>query len=174
MKRISFFTIIFYVFSAYLHAQNLPPVIQAPTEIIELSGKEITINADSTYDPDGDEIIANWNILYKPNGSTSNLNTNGLTSTLNLDRPGAYILELEAIDSNENKSSKFIYVSSVLSAGEIVFGPQEFLVKPKNIVDIPFTVTDPSGDFTILIENNGLISLVGCKKKTSILNFKHA
>ena len=79
-----------------------PPVAvcESPDGIIQPLGREITVDASGTTDPDGDELIFEWTLGVKPEGSEAVMNDrNSPISTFTPDVEGEYGAFVTVFDS---------------------------------------------------------------------------
>lgn len=80
---------------------NQIPIAVAGTDQTVQPGKIATLNGIGSYSPDQDyPLTYAWTIKYKPTGSqTIILNSNNVTATMMIDKPGNYTVELVVTDS---------------------------------------------------------------------------
>jgi len=105
---------------------NSPPVANAGTDQSTPVGRTITVNGSASTDVDGDALTYFWSITSRPAGSTVALTDAGAVMPLfNVDKPGAYVLQLIVNDGQVDSAPDTMTVSTVNSPPVAHAGPDQ-------------------------------------------------
>lgn len=151
---------------------DLPPVGYIAVIPKVLTGKNVSANANSSYDPEGNNLTYEWS-LSKPSGSNASLNnSNSASVTFTADIGGTYTLTLTVNDGEFDTT-----VSQSVVADEIDADPKFFAFNQGSsaISSVPFTVgqvfpqgmVQPSQNITATPDDNVSSALTQMDVKTN-------
>ncbi len=96
---------------------NSRPVANAGADQSATVGSTLVLDGSASTDADGDDLDYQWSVLSRPADSASSPQpSNGLTSTLLIDRPGDYLVQLIVSDGVLASEPDTIMISTVNSA----------------------------------------------------------
>ena len=100
-----------------------PPVISVVTSMTAETGKQTSIDAGQSSDPDGDKLTYAWTIKTKPASSTAVLtNAQGAIAGFTADMAGTYILNLTLSDGIWPPVSQEVTVIATVPAVRVITG----------------------------------------------------
>jgi MYXO-CTERM domain-containing protein len=89
-------------------AQAAPPVARAGEFFLAYPGEEITLNAASSEDPDGDELLYTWKQVGGPEVTLAG--DDGPRPAFTAESPGTHRFQLVVTAGNENSAADFVDV----------------------------------------------------------------
>ncbi|MEM6928634.1 MAG: PKD domain-containing protein [Myxococcota bacterium] len=99
---------------------NQAPVADAGDDFTAVVSNEVFLDGSDSFDPNGDPLTYTWVLQQSPPGSVSFLiNDTRVESSLFLDRPGTYLVELAVSDGFESSRDSIEILAEVLNAGPV-------------------------------------------------------
>ena len=93
---------------------NLAPIANAGNNQTVLLGDIISLNGNRSYDPEGNDLTYNWNILSAPQGSNALIiNQNHPQTTLSANAEGTYLVELIVSDGELTSKSDTVTITII-------------------------------------------------------------
>lgn len=99
--------------SSRTHGPNSGPVAISDADRSVTTGQSIVLDGSLSYDPDGDQLSYEWSIVFSPAGSRRSLQ--GETqdrSTLLIDAPGAWLVQLIVSDGTNTSAPALIQIKA--------------------------------------------------------------
>ena len=94
-------------------AANMAPVANAGTAQNVRTGVTVYLNGSLSNDANGDTLIYNWTMTYRPPGSGANLyDTNAISPSFQADLPGVYVFTLMVSDGRLNSNLATVAITA--------------------------------------------------------------
>ena len=117
--------------------ENIKPVADAGTNQSIIQGDTVCLDGSNSSDANGDLLIYSWNIVSKPDGSTTELDDSSLSQPHFIaDMPGNYILSLIVNDGFEDSDPDNVTVLAMSYQDAITDTLQEGIVTINALDDI--------------------------------------
>ena len=88
-----------------MNTESTQPILPKIHDQKTLINEAVNLSAEDAYDPDGDTLTFNWQLLQKPKGSIAKIsNPDRVNATINTDQQGIYQIRLNISDGNTSKS----------------------------------------------------------------------
>jgi len=124
------------------------PVADAGEDIVAVVSSEVFLDGSNSFDPNGDPLTYTWVLQETPPGSVSFLiNETRVESSLFLDRPGTYVVELAVSDGFDSSRDTVEILAEVLNSGPVaVAGLDQDVVPGETVVLSGADSYDPDGE----------------------------
>ena len=95
---------------------NSRPVADAGDDTTARVLDTVTLDGSKSHDVDGDTLTFRWSIVFRPEGSSAALSDDtAVRPTMNLDRPGDYVIQLVVSDGTDTSDPDRVTLSTVNS-----------------------------------------------------------
>ncbi len=109
---------------------NQPPVADAGEDFTAVVSSEVVLDGSDSLDPNGDPLTYTWVLQQVPQDSVSFLiNETRVQSSLFLDRPGLYIVELVVSDGFQSSRDTIEIIAEVLNSGPVAVAGRDQTVR---------------------------------------------
>ncbi|HTF99743.1 MAG TPA: PKD domain-containing protein, partial [Nitrospirota bacterium] len=126
---------------------NSVPLANAGADQYVHVGTIVTLNGNSSYDPDGNALTYSWHIDVQPAGSSASLSdASSVNPTFRVDRGGVYRISLVVSDGSQNSLPDSMNITTVNQTPVAHAGPDQSASIGNLVALDGSSSSDPDGD----------------------------
>ncbi|MFH1062623.1 MAG: FG-GAP-like repeat-containing protein [Candidatus Omnitrophota bacterium] len=155
--------------------RNKPPVANAGLNITAHVGSEVDLDASASFDPDGDVLSYQWNVIFFPIGSQPELTAAVETAVFISDAIGEYEIQVTVTDPRGAEDSTSIIITTTNNAPEAIATSNEAKIFVNASIALDASLSsDPDADiltynWTLSAPQDSLAELIDANSSIATL-----